>query len=85
MTTAIERPCANPACFCETPDVTCSLWCGALDRPGGVRCICRHDGCARPVARVPVWTAGRRSITPGFGDPLPTRADRVVPGVRRRA
>src|SRR5262249_4067073 len=36
MATATERPCANPACFCQTPDVTCSLWCGTLDRPAGV-------------------------------------------------
>jgi hypothetical protein len=46
-----ERPCANPACSCETSDVTCSLWCGALDRPAGIRCLCRHDHCARPLAR----------------------------------
>jgi 1,4-alpha-glucan branching enzyme len=33
MVTATDRPCANPACSCQTTDVTCSLWCGALDRP----------------------------------------------------
>ncbi|HEV8675738.1 MAG TPA: hypothetical protein VGX21_16965 [Methylomirabilota bacterium] len=53
----VERPCANPGCFCHTSDVTCSLWCGALDRPAGVRCLCRHDHCARPLARTPLWSA----------------------------
>ncbi len=58
MATAMDRPCANPACFCETADVTCSLWCGTLDRPSDARCLCRHDGCARPLARTPRWSGG---------------------------
>jgi hypothetical protein len=58
MVTSMDRACANPACFCHTADPTCSLWCGTLDRPADVRCLCRHDGCARPLARTPVWTAG---------------------------
>ncbi len=78
MATAIERPCANPACFCQTPDGTCSLWCGALDRPAGVRCVCRHDGCVRPMVRVPLWTAGTR---PMMTDPLPAGPRRVLPRV----
>ena len=53
---AVNRPCANPVCLCQTSDVTCSLWCGTLDRPGGVRCLCRHDTCVRPLARTPAWT-----------------------------
>jgi hypothetical protein len=75
MPTATERPCANPVCSCRTPDVTCSLWCGTLDRPADVRCVCRHDTCARPLARVPVWTAGTQPIVPepltGQRRPLP--------------
>jgi hypothetical protein len=57
MATTMDRPCANPACFCHTADVTCSLWCGTLDRPADVRCLCRHDGCARPLARTSAWSA----------------------------
>lgn len=56
MPTSLERPCANSACLCQTGDVTCSLWCGALDRPAGVRCLCRHDNCVRPLARTTSWT-----------------------------
>ena len=78
MATATERPCANPACFCQTQDVTCSLWCGTLDRPAGVRCVCRHDGCARPMVRAPMWTAGTRPV---MADPLPESARRVLPRV----
>ena len=78
MVTALERPCANPACFCQTPDGTCSLWCGALDRPADVRCICRHDGCVRPMVRVPLWTAGARPMT---ADPLAAPPRRVLPRV----
>jgi hypothetical protein len=55
MAPSLERPCANPGCHCQTGDVTCSLWCGALDRPAGVRCLCRHDNCVRPLARAPLW------------------------------
>jgi hypothetical protein len=54
---ALDRPCANPTCSCSTGDVTCSLWCGALDRPAGARCACRHDGCGRSLARAPLWPA----------------------------
>jgi len=77
---AADRPCANPVCLCETSDVTCSLWCGTLDRPAGVRCACRHDTCVRPLARTPLWPAdslagvamtpsraGREYETPGRG------------------
>ncbi len=62
---ATDRPCANPACRCQTSDVTCSLWCGALDRPAGVRCLCRHDTCVSPLARTPLWTAARDPLTEG--------------------
>jgi hypothetical protein len=79
MATASERPCANPACFCQTSDVTCSLWCGALDRPAGVRCVCRHEGCTRPGARVSAWSPGARRIV---RDPLTTSQPGVLPGAR---
>jgi hypothetical protein len=79
MSTATERPCANPACSCRTPDVTCSLWCGALDRPAGVRCVCRHDTCARPMARVSVWHATPRALG---SDPLTAGERRPFPGIR---
>ncbi len=62
---AVDRPCANPVCLCQTSDVTCSLWCGTLDRPAGVRCLCRHDTCARPLARTPLWT-GAGLVTAGL-------------------
>lgn len=76
-----ERPCANPACSCETPDVTCSLWCGALDRPAGVRCVCRHDGCVRPMARVTVWTAGTRPVVRDLGPAVAAGQRRRLPGL----
>lgn len=78
MVSALERPCANPACSCQTPDVTCSLWCGALDRPSGVRCVCRHDTCARPVARASVRTAGARPVAA----PLSPASRGTLPDVR---
>jgi hypothetical protein len=75
---ALDRPCANPTCSCSTGDVTCSLWCGALDRPAGARCACRHDDCARPLARASLWSAGRLAprsagepLVPGGRSPLP--------------
>ncbi|MGH7264180.1 MAG: hypothetical protein ACREMB_04895 [Candidatus Rokuibacteriota bacterium] len=76
MVSPIDRPCANPACSCQTTDFTCSLWCGALDRPAGVRCVCRHDGCARPLARASGWTA--RSTV----DPLATGQHGRLPGIK---
>jgi hypothetical protein len=52
---AIEGPrlCANPACLCETRHFTCSLWCGSLDVPAGVRCPCRHDECLHASVQRP--------------------------------
>jgi hypothetical protein len=79
MVSALERPCANPACSCRTPDVTCSLWCGALDRPAGVRCVCRHDTCARPLARASTRSAGARPVA---ATPLTPSARESLPGVR---
>jgi hypothetical protein len=80
---AQERPCVNPTCFCQTTDVTCSLWCGALDRPADARCVCRHDGCARPLARSTAWTvSGMRSRPVGL-DPLGAGRRRDLPGVGR--
>lgn len=81
MATATQRPCANLACFCETSDVTCSLWCGALDRPADVRCHCRHDNCARPLARAPAWSAGRVQVRPAAGEPLVQGRRRGFPSV----
>jgi hypothetical protein len=46
-----RRVCASPTCSCETTSVTCSLWCGSVDVPAGVRCLCRHDECLRHAAR----------------------------------
>lgn len=46
-----SRPCANPLCACETAEFTCSLWCGPLDVQQSTRCQCRHESCARPLAR----------------------------------
>jgi hypothetical protein len=71
MPTSLERPCANPACLCQTGDVTCSLWCGTLDRPAGVRCHCRHDSCVRPLARTPTWTPSLETHTPITGTRRP--------------
>ena len=74
MPTPLERACANPGCLCQTGDVTCSLWCGALDRPGGERCLCRHDGFVGPLARTPQWTgplAAHEPIAATRRGPLP--------------
>lgn len=55
------RLCANPTCFCETVYFTCSLWCGSLDIPAGVRCLCRHDVCLHdPARRSPSFRAAAR-------------------------
>lgn len=78
---AADRPCANPVCFCETSDVTCSLWCGTLDRPGGARCLCRHDTCVRPLARTPLWPA--REMAAATMSPAPGDRDYEVPGRSR--
>jgi hypothetical protein len=64
---AADRPCANPVCLCQTSDVTCSLWCGTLDRPADVRCLCRHDTCVRPLARTPHWPAAGHAAGVGAG------------------
>jgi hypothetical protein len=58
MTRATPATCTNPACFCQTPDGACSLWCGARDLPAGVRCLCRHEECTRPLARAPLPAFG---------------------------
>jgi hypothetical protein len=47
----LNTGCANPSCFCQTPDPTCSLWCGTRDIPSGVRCLCRHDHCGERRVR----------------------------------
>jgi hypothetical protein len=52
MAAGIRRPRASSACFCQTLDVTCSLWCGMSDNPARVRCRCRHDSCPRTSRRV---------------------------------
>ncbi len=78
MRAAPERPCANPACACRTADVTCSLWCAAVDRPADVRCVCRHDVCARPMARLASWTAAADARP----EPLGVRAHSDVPAAR---
>ena len=85
MVVAVDRPCANPACHCTSPDVTCSLWCGAPDRPAGVPCICRHEVCTRPLAtalRAAMGAApgGRRPAPDAGGVGLSRRLG--VPGVR---
>jgi hypothetical protein len=77
---ASDRPCANPVCLCQTSDVTCSLWCGALDRPAGVRCLCRHDHCVRPLAQTPMWAASGLTTRTGR-DPMPDEDRHRLPGV----
>ncbi len=65
------RLCANPVCFCETHHFTCSLWCGSLDVPAGVRCPCRHDECLytavqrRPFFSVPTGSGSDVMHRPG--------------------
>ena len=41
----------NPLCVCETAEFTCALWCGPLDVRQSIRCQCRHESCATPLAR----------------------------------
>lgn len=59
-----QRPCSNPGCFCQTPDATCSLWCAAPDLATSTRCLCRHEGCARPLARVDASSPSRDRARP---------------------
>jgi hypothetical protein len=56
------RLCANPACFCETHHFTCSLWCGSLEVPAGVRCPCRHDECLHASVQRRVSTGSRSGV-----------------------
>lgn len=89
-----QRPCSNPACFCQTADAACSLWCGAPDLATGTRCLCRHEGCARPLARVDASSPSRDRATSGgrwliilrqdHPDLYPAARERLVVLDRRR-
>lgn len=66
-TAATMTPCANPTCLCQATETTCSSWCAILDRPADARCQCRHDGCARPLART--LPSPSRDRAPASGNP----------------
>jgi hypothetical protein len=64
MSTPERKVCASPTCLCETAYRTCSLWCGSVDIPAGVRCLCRHDACLGHPARG-LSRSGVAARTPG--------------------